>query len=158
MPSISVRIPDAKADPMVRQLSRQFAGLQKSLQAGKGTRPSEERMLKAFSKQSDGLMKAMERMLRGFRARDEEDDEDDLAGAITSLKRTMAGLPGSLRDGLKGALNGQMKQRTQTLMRPQVTVHPTIKVSVSGLSKRLDRLEAALASGKLRNRTFGSNY
>jgi len=66
MPHIVVDLPDPKADPMLKQLLRQFAAIQKQLASLK--RPvakdsSSKQVIQLVTRQQDALLRAIERMM-----------------------------------------------------------------------------------------------
>jgi hypothetical protein len=157
MPVVTVNLPEAKSDPLLKQLSSQFERLQKELMGLKKSQGQDtlKPILTMMGKQQDALLKAMERMGHGS----SEKADSAMLDALKGLKKAMAGLP----DALSSAMDGNFKQVQHQMTkqpRPQVTVHPEVKVNLGGLNKTMNRIEEALvSSGKRgRNRTFGSNY
>ena len=154
MPTVTLNLPEPKADPMLRELLKEFRAVAESL---RGMKPSNDdsasTALSMVSKQQDSLLKAIERMMAmvsGMAKRN---------GAGTHLTVAVKGMHSAL-SGFASDLKGALKASYKSTGRPQVTVKPNITVSMNGMGKKLDRLAEVMATAqrKMRNRTFGSNY
>lgn len=151
MPNITVALPDPKPDPLLRHLGEQFKALQKQLMAGKRqVESSQAPMLRMMMKQQDSLLRALERLMASMTKRPQED------GIIRQLRQVIEDLP----DDLSAALTRSYKAVVSKAARPQVTVKPSVTVSMNGLEKHLGRMQDTLVSAikRSRSRTFGSNY
>ena len=154
MPNVTIALPDPRPDPLLRQLGEQFKALQKHLMAGKRqTEAAQTPMLRMMMKQQDGLLRALERLMTSMTKRE---DTGTLAPVLKQLQRFMQELP----DDLSASLTSAYKKVVASSTRPQVTVKPSVTVSMNGLEKRLDRMQNAIvtATKRSRSRTFGSNY
>ena len=152
MPVITVNVPEASSDPLVKQLSSQFARLQASLSKRPSSAgPDLAPVLKQLSKQQDALVKA----LTNLAGKSQPASRDAaLVEALKGLKKLLSSLP----DTLSGALETRYR-KLPTSPRPSVTVRPEVHVNLTGVTKSLNRLEDALTKPKgFRNRTFGSTF
>ena len=149
MPVVTVNVPEAKTDPALKALVREFSEAVKTL---RGTKPPKaDAHATMMMKSQDRLLASIERMLAvvGKLAKQKPEPAHDFTG----MKTLFSGIANDLKDAMKSAYK-------PSSVRPNVTVKPQVTVSLGGLEKKFDRLETAMreSGARGRNRTFGSNF
>lgn len=157
---VSVEVPEPKSG-LDSALAKQFADIQKQLMGLVKDQSSSkyemhQMMMESMSGNQEMFLKAMEKLI-GMVSKSMESNQDDdaLVSSLQGIKKTMAELPGDLKD----ALDKQYQSIQKSIKIP--TSIPKVTVSMpSTLTDKLDSLvEASIKSpNKWRNRTFGSNY
>lgn len=158
---VTVDIPDPKTSALDAALAKQFADIQRHLMRLVESKESsaqamQETFLDALEEQQTTLVKAMERLMGMVsQFKPESGHAEPMMEALKGLKRTMADLPGDLKD----ALDHQYQQVQAKAMPSSSTPRVTVQMP-QRLMERIDSLESALLTGlrRSRSRTFGSNY
>ena len=154
MPEVTVKFPETKSDPLLKQLLREFEAVQRQLRKQKPQEDSSAKLIAAFTRHQDALLRSMERLV-GKVGNNGSGKDDAIIQAMRGMKKALTALP----DSLRSAMNGSMKAKQQQLSRPRVTVKPNVTVNLKGMNRRFDRMDDLISAiGKSRNRTFGSNY
>ena len=157
---VSVDIPDQKSG-LDSALAKQFADIQKQLMGLVKDQSSSKHemhamMMESMSDNQSMFLKAMERLMGMVtKAVDSNESDDALVSSLQGIKKTMAELPGDLKDALDKQYEGIQKSMKVSVAAPKVTVSMP-----DGLMNRIDSLESAMLQGmkRSRSRTFGSNY
>ena len=158
---IHVEIPEPKTNGLDAALAKQFADIQQQLMRMIGAKDDSAKamhqlILESMEEQQSSLVSALERLMGLVgKAQGSNGTASALAGALQGLKRTLADLPGDLKEALDQQYQRVQVGMTKTELRPSVTVRMP-----QGLLSRIDSLESALLNGlrRSRSRTFGSNY
>lgn len=158
---IHVEVPEPKTNGLDVALAKQFADIQRQLMRmveakDDSAKAMHRMMMECMEDQQSTLVSALERLMGLIgKAQGSNGSSDALAGALQGLKRTLADLPGDLKDALDQQYQRVQVGITKTETKPSITVRMP-----QGLMSRIDSLESALLNGlhRSRSRTFGSNY
>jgi hypothetical protein len=158
---VSIEVPEPKAGldaALAKQfadLQRQLMGLVKEQNASKSSLHS--MMLECLEDQQTKFLKAMDSMMGMVQhtVTTQAGGSDALAEALSGLKRSLAELPGDLKEALDRSYAKVQRQLTMSSPSQKVSVQVPTK-----LMHKIDSLEQAFLSRPtgVRNRTFGSNY
>jgi alpha-D-ribose 1-methylphosphonate 5-triphosphate diphosphatase PhnM len=161
---VSVDIPEQKSG-LDSALAKQFADIQKQLMGlvkdqSVSKHEMHKMMTSSMASQQAMFVKSMEHLM-GMVTKTFDSHEDDikstdtLVSSLQGIKKTMAELPGDLKDALDSQYQSIQKSMKVSVATPKVTVSMP-----NGLMNRIDSLESAMLQGmkRSRNRTFGSNY
>lgn len=157
---VSVEVPEPKSG-LDSALAKQFADIQRQLMSlvkdqSSSKHEMHQMMVESMSDNQSMFLKAMEKLIGMVSKSVESNSADDaLVSSLQGIKKTMAELPGDLKDALDKQYQGIQKSMKVSVAAPKVTVSMP-----DGLMNRIDSLESAMLQGmkRSRNRTFGSNY